>query len=950
MTESVDRQPSTILTPDQRLRIFVSSTLRELEEERRAVERSIRSLRMSPVMFEIGARPHPPRDLYRSYLEQSHIFVGIYWESYGWIADDMTISGLEDEYRLSAGMPRLVYVKEPGPKRDPRLSALLEEMATAGMRYRVFTSADELEHLIGDDLAVLLTERSGIFVPDSTVDESMPDARLPVPASTFVGRASEVASVIDLLTGDDVRLVTLLGTGGIGKSRLALEIARRVAPSFPDGVVPVWLDSISDPALVLKSIASELGVRDSGDRSLLDHVCDRLRDKTVLLLLDNFEHILPAAGEITTILSETDRVKMLVTSRALLQVRGEHVVDVGPLSSEGEISDAAILFLDRARAVAPGLRETPETLAAVREIIDAVDGVPLALELAAARVRALSPADIARRLKDRLDLLKSGARDLPARQQTLRDTVRWSYELLDAEEATLFRRLSAFAGGADLEAIERVVGSTVTDPLQTVASLVDKSLLLRLEQGAGTIRFAMLSMIKEYAAERLVESGDVDDARERHADHYYRFGLRAANEMWSPEEPMWLDSLELDHENLQIALAWLVERGRVDDAHRLATALRWFWWIRGHVGTGDRWLGRVLAMEAGDPIARGRALVAAGALTIDLGDLERGRTLLSDAIDILSTQGDEEGLAWAHTALGSVLHALGDADTSADLQREALDTFDRVGVPLGQCTASTSLAALAWGRGEYANAESHYLHSLAARRQLGDPWGTAYVLTALGWTRILQGDLDGASEYLDEALPLFRTVRFRDGIANATDSLGYVAAARGQWDEAKDRFSEALRLFQEVGKRPAIALDLSRIGRAELARGNVGDAARLALEGFELADDVRDRGIWTFAVETAACVLAAVDRFRDAARLFGATDCARRKHKVLDEKSLPLGRTPYEESARATLGEAYTTEWALGCELDDAHLRTLIVVALREIAALGPTDSESALLKKTLGA
>jgi Domain of unknown function (DUF4062)/NB-ARC domain len=349
-----------IRTPDQRLRIFVSSTMKELASERVAARAAIERLRLIPVLFELGARPYPPRDLYLAYLRQSDVFVGIYGQQYGWIAPDQKVSGLEDEYLNAGGMPKLVYVQSPAPDRDPRLSEMLTRIQSDGLSYRGFATSDELSTLIADDLAVLLSERFDLRAEPSVAGR--PSRPLPTPASRFIGREREKSLVRDLLTGGDTRLVTLVGAGGIGKTRLALEVGTSLIGTF-DRVVMVALDEVSSADLVVSSIASSLGVPESPGQSLLDLVINSLRNRRTLLIIDNFEHVMDAAAVLGQLITDTDQAKLLVTSRERLRLSGERVVDVPSLQVPGAAdneevlrrSDAVELFIDRARAAGRNL-------------------------------------------------------------------------------------------------------------------------------------------------------------------------------------------------------------------------------------------------------------------------------------------------------------------------------------------------------------------------------------------------------------------------------------------------------------------------------------------------------------------------------------------------------------------------------------------------------------------
>ncbi|WP_431246949.1 DUF4062 domain-containing protein [Leifsonia xyli] len=386
--------PHVIRTPDQRLRIFVSSTLQELAAERRAARTAIERLHLAPVMFELGARPHPPRELYRAYLDQSDVFLGLYWERYGWVAPDEEVSGLEDEYNLCPpDLPRLLYVKSPAHAREPRLATLLARIRDDDRAaYKYFETPKELARLIENDLATLLAERfdqsRALITADvaSDADRVVEPVRLPVPLTGLVGRDDDIAAIVQRLESGR-RLVTLAGPGGIGKSRLAIAAARAAAQEFDDGAVFVDLSAVHDPQRVPNRIAQALGVRDTGDAPILDNLVTALRDRRILLVLDNFEQVLDAALLLTDLLAAAPGVSMLVTSRSLLRVSAEQSYEVGPLAEDSSVS----LFVERAHAVKPDFEITPENAGAVSRVCAALDGAPLAIELAAARIRVLSP-------------------------------------------------------------------------------------------------------------------------------------------------------------------------------------------------------------------------------------------------------------------------------------------------------------------------------------------------------------------------------------------------------------------------------------------------------------------------------------------------------------------------------------------------------------------------------
>src|SRR5437764_4011711 len=522
-TEAPGTTP-VIRTPDQRVRVFVSSTLDELAPERAAAREAITQLRLTPVLFESGARPYPPRELYRAYLTRRDIFLGLYWQRYGWVAPAMQVSGLEDEYQLSSGKPKLIYIKTPAPEREPRLQALLDRIRSEdAASYQKFATPEELRERIANDLAQLLTER---FSSTPKTPVAIRLSALPMPRSRLIDRAQERAQAQALLQREDVGLVTLTGPGGVGKTRVAVQVAADLVPQFTDGVAFISLASLKDPTLVVPTVARALGVSQTGDDSLDERLLAYLQPRDVLLVIDNAEQLISAAPLATQYLELAPRLKLLVTSREPLLVSDEQIVPIPPLElpDPAHLPDlehlvqipAVALFVERAREARPEFTLTTENAATIVEICQRLDGLPLALELAAAVLSLLSPAALLARLQHRLPLPSRGARDLPERQQTLRNTIAWSYDLLEEGEQHLFRRLAAFVGGFTLEAVQAVCfppapgasSSVQVDEagaaLEHLAQLLDKS-LVQGQQGttSGEPRFTLLETIREYAQEQL---------------------------------------------------------------------------------------------------------------------------------------------------------------------------------------------------------------------------------------------------------------------------------------------------------------------------------------------------------------------------------------------------------------------------------------------------------------
>jgi predicted ATPase len=642
-----------IRTPDQRVRVFVSSTLTELAAERRAVRDAVTRLRLVPVMFELGARPHPPQPVYRAYLAQSQVFVAIYWQSYGWSAPGEQTSGLEDEYELSAGMPRLIYVKSPAPDREPRLAQLLARIQDeGGVSYRQFAEPAELQQLVENDLAVLLSERFEMTRPGQVAAGGAPLAEaLPVPATPLLGRERQAAAIEDLVAGQGVRLVTLTGPGGVGKSRLMVEAARRLGPGFADGVQFVDLAAVSAADLVAPAIAAGLGLSTSAGQLTAD-LQAYLRPRRLLLALDNFEQVIAAAPLLAELLAAAAGLVVLVTSRAVLRLSGEHEFAVptlpappagaAPGPEELRRYASVSLFTERAHAAVAGFELTAGNAAAVAEICRRLDGLPLAIELAAARVRLLPPQALASRLDQRFSVLTGGARDLPERQQTLRSTLEWSFGLLPAGEQALFARLGVFVGSFSLPAAEAVGAGSADEGragrpgpvMDTLAALIDSS-LVRPQTGGGEPRFALLETIREYARERLREGGDWVPAHDRHAAYFLALAEPVAADLAGLGQLAWLDRLETEHDNVWAAMSWLVDHGPLEQAVHLSLVTTRFWWLRGHVAEYAR-LGDDFVAGSKDllPYQHALALTQAGFIFIGNGDPARAQAVFEQSLPL----------------------------------------------------------------------------------------------------------------------------------------------------------------------------------------------------------------------------------------------------------------------------------------------------------------------------
>ncbi len=788
----------SIRTPDQRLRVFVSSTLKELEPERRAARTAIERLRLAPVMFELGARPHPPRELYRAYLEQSDVFVGIYWQQYGWIAPGEQVSGLEDEYRLAPpGMPKLIYVKRPADPEE-RLGRLLGRVRDEGAAsYTPFSTADELGELLEADLATLLAERFDASRPGAARSGSAapPAARLPMPYTASLGRDAELATLLGWVGQDGNRLVTLAGPGGIGKSRLAIEIAHAVGDQF-DRVTFVPLEHVRDPADVLPAIARELGVRDSGDRPVSEQLGIARAGRRDLIVLDNFEQVLPAATDVTSLLDDLPDATFLVTSRARLRVRGEHVFDVEPLvlppepslASFEEIveSPAVQLFRDRARAADPRFDVTVDNAAEVARICRALEGVPLAIELAAARIRALTPSAMLARLDRMLPLLATAARDLPERQRTIQRTVEWSIDLLGPDARALFARLGVFAGDFSLDAVEAINEGAPgdADVLGALLELVDGS-LLRQHADRGVALFSMLAPVREIATARFEPEADAAAVRRAHADFYVRLAVETEPLLRGATQLSALARLEAERDNLQAAYRHLIAIGEVDLVADSVWRLLFYWWIRSFMPEAKAWTEAVL--DAGRPLStRTRAIALAFPSWVSLWqtDAEIRIEPLEEAVALFHSTGDvsSEALALTVTSLAYMSVEPPDLLIAEARQRAALDLEIAHGDASFEALYRGALGRIRLQRGDLAGAMALFEQALDDAVRAEDMFVESIALTQVGWARLALGR-PGDDAFMRN-LELAVRLRNDNGIAFALEGLSAVAATAGDVERA----------------------------------------------------------------------------------------------------------------------------------------------------------------------
>jgi non-specific serine/threonine protein kinase len=637
---------------------------------------------------------------------------------------------------------------------------------------------------------------------------------LPLPLTSFVGREREVAAVCAALQQDGVRFLTLTGPGGVGKTRLALRVAEELVSDFPDGVWFVPLAPVRDPALVPSAIAGALGVREAADRPLVAALRTFLRDKQALLLLDNCEHLLEAALLVTDLLSTCPRLAVLATSRAVLRLSGEHDFVVPPLALpdlEGlplldclNEAPAVRLFVERARAARADFALTAETAAAVVRICHRLDGLPLAIELAAARLSHLSTSEILARLGRRLPLLTGGPQDQPARRRTMRAAIAWSYDLLASDEQALFRRLSVFAGRFTLDAAQTVAGPKAPDStLDLLSSLIDKSLLGREEGAGGGSRFAVLETMREFGWEQLVASGEEEAACDAHAAYILALAERAEPHLFGPDQTAWLDRLEAELPDVRAALGWLRARGRAEEGLCLAAAPGRFWWRRGYVSEGRGWLAAFLALpEAGgaSPV-RVRALLLAADLAAWQQENEQALAWDGEAAALARDLGDEVGLAMALKALGCDAIDRGCPERAVLLLEESFARFRDQGERFQAARVQAVQATAALAQGDHARAAAYLEPALAVFRDRQDGRLIADALEGLGLVALARGDEQGARCALVESLALSAELGDKSGIACCLMDLAGVAGLAGQAAQAARLLGASAALRHDLGRR-----------------------------------------------------------------------------------------------------------------------------------------------------
>jgi predicted ATPase/DNA-binding SARP family transcriptional activator/Tfp pilus assembly protein PilF len=778
---------------------------------------------------------------------------------------------------------------------------------------------------------------------------------LSYPPTELVGRKDERLEVALQLRRS--RLVTLIGVGGIGKTRLAQEVASEVVREYTDGVWLVALEALAEGRLVIQQIASVLGLREERGQTLVQRVAEHLRNKRLLLVLDNCEHLLESCAQVAAhLLQECGEVRILATSREALGVIGETVWSVPALAvpeierlPHGPITlvqvllgyESVRLFVERAQAVQKGFALNESNARLVAQVCRQLEGIPLAIELAAVRVRALTVAQIAARLNDNLGLLTGGSRTGPSRQQTLRATLDWSYDLLTEPERSLLKRLSVFAGGCLLEAAEQVCSIerlNADEVLDLLSSLVDKSLVRFEEREAGVGRYRLLEMVRQYAAESLQASGEAEQVKERHLEWCLTFAQQAGPALRTGEQVGWLTRLEAEHDNLRSALAWSLKNA--GHAHPdspiallLCTALQQFWNIHGHLSEGRAWCERALTADATQERteARAKALNGAGGLALRQGDYAAAQAYFEQSLAIQREIQDRPGIAAVLGNLGVMAYAQGDFAAAQAHFEQSLALQREVRNLPGIAGSLNNLGSIAKDQDEYGAARAYYEEALAINHELGNRTWAAINHNNLGAMAYRQGDYVVAQGHFEESLRIKRELGDRQGIASTLNNLGVMAKEQGDTASAQALYEESLAIRREIGDRPGIATSLHNLGNVATQQGEYPTARALHAESLGIKREIGDRqGIADSLEALAARIVAETSLvsatvntaeasreigagLRRAARLWGAAQALREQIGAPLPPRLREERDRHVRQARSALGEeAFAAAWEEG--------------------------------------
>lgn len=795
----MSNQQYSIITPDQKLRVFVSSTLHELEEERKVIMDAIKKIHLIPVMFELGARPHAPRNLYREYLNQSQIFIGIYWNQYGWVAPEEEVSGIEDEYNLSVDLPRLIYIKK-SDKRDERLELLIRKIQKDdSVSYKTFQSSSELQELIINDLAILLTEKFYETQNHEFEEEKLPD-NLPRIPNDVIGQEACLNNINNYLVDPETRLITLFGPGGIGKTRLAIECGRMNLNYFKQGVHFIPLADVKDPKLVASVICKSLNIRNqSGNPS--ENLKLFLKNKNALLILDNFEQIIGAAYLVNDLLMSCPMLTIMTTSRESLALSFEQLVSIPPLpekinigTSDYPYSPAVELFVNRARHINPNFMVTEENRNAIEQIVHHLEGHPLSIELAAGQINILTPAMILQKLSSRLDFLKANFKDIPDRQKTIRNTIAWSFDLLDNNEKNILQLIVSFNSGCTLFALEEITKHLQLDVMHICQSLINKSLLFTRQVG-NTIRFYSLQYIKEFCNEKTEEGEGKNELMERKSNYYLQVLETSKLHINVGNQSMLIKELEQEHPNFIQVLEYLLDQKDLKRFSIISWNLWLFWWVNANASEVYP-----ILLEA-EKICKDQGNICEhdvfcklqtnlGIMAFMQHDFKKFKQCITDNFDQLIQHNDIELIATTYLLAGvadTVMKNFSEADKKL---RISLDYFERTSISSCICIALSAHARNETYQGKWNSAVQLYEKSLKIARQNNIEISIVMNLAgiALSYTFAKKAE---AKIYLIQGIDLSYNLHFYEALAWCLDIWS-------MYSYHENKFEHSIKLISAV--------------------------------------------------------------------------------------------------------------------------------------------------------
>jgi predicted ATPase/class 3 adenylate cyclase len=783
------------------------------------------------------------------------------------------------------------------------------------------------------------------FPPLSTLSPRHPFQNLPSPTTSFVGREDEIEEVYERLRQRDVRLLTLIGTAGVGKTRLALKVAEELSDSFTGGVCFVALDRVSDAEGVILSIAQALHIQEEKDTTLFETVVAALQERALLLVLDNFEHVMPARQLVVGLLEACPKLKVLVTSRIMLHLRAEHLQEVSPLvlpesnslNRSGELAagetmldlmalsqySSIELFVQRAQAVQPGFQLTASNIADIAETCIYLDGIPLALELAAARLRYFSPQALLSHLKQGLTFLKGDAYDVPARQQTLQAAIGWSYDLLGTTEQSVFRRLAVSVQGVTVPAAERIctgAGPLEGSVLEALDALVDQSMLQRQQREADEMHFGLLQTLREYGFNRLAQVGELEATRAAHAEYYCSWAEQVAPLLSGADQAGWLDRMDREYENVRVALEWLLDRAqedarRAEQVLRFCIALMGFWEIRGYVSEGLASLERALSMSYGvAPGLRAQALHGAGFLALIQDDKARAEAFLHESQLLFRESGDNVGMANILLLQGTLAMVKTSYKLARRLFEEALTVYRELGDTQRIASTRKSLAQVAIAQGDYSRARLLMEEDLASYRASGEKFNAALPLFFLARIRFLaRDDLAEAQALVDESINLFKEIGNRRLVAYARNLLGQILFMMDEIGRARSTLEASIGSFRVLKERSGIAEVLIALGRLATLEHDYEAAQASYKESWNLLRTISAKEMSISCLEGYGEVLVAQGSVQKAVQLWATAATVRAD---IIAPMPPIYRTSYIQAvaaARQLLGdEAFQSAWAEG--------------------------------------